>query len=77
LPLDFHDGGLDRDQQDEPGGAIDRERATADGRNLDGSAQEVARSNGCVRDDVRLNYRFERLPALSQKLVERACGQLA
>ena len=77
MPPDLRDRGLDRGQCNDPSGAVDRERATADGRNLHGSAQEVSGQNGSVGNDVRLNYRFEWLPVLlSQKPVEHGRRQL-
>ena len=46
--------------------------------NLDFAVQEVLREKGRARDDVRLDYRFDCLPALlSQEPLEHARGQLA
>jgi hypothetical protein len=74
----FGDGGLERDHQDHPGGATDREHSTAERFKLDFAVHEVLGQKGRARDDVRLNYRFERLPALlGQEPLEHARGQLA
>ena len=46
--------------------------------NLDFAVQEVLRQKGRARDDVRLDYRFDCLPALlSQEPLEHAGRQLA
>ena len=77
LPVNFHDGGLERDHHDHPGRAADREHSTAQRFNLDFAVQEVLRKKGCARDDVRLDYRLDCLPALlSQEPLEHAGGQL-
>ena len=77
-PFNFRDGGLQRDHQDDPGGATDPERHAAKRFNLDFAVQEVLRQKGRARDDVRLGYRFERLPGLlRQQPLEHARRQLA
>ena len=43
---------LDRDHEDEPGGATDRERVTAKRFDFDFAAQEVLFENGRARDDM-------------------------
>ena len=76
--FDFRDGGLEWDHQDDPGGATDPERPAAKRFNLDFAVQEVLRQEGRARDDVRLDYRFDCLPALlSQEPLEHAGRQLA
>jgi hypothetical protein len=77
-PVNFRDGGLEREHQDDPGGATDREHSTTKRFNLDLVVQEVLRQKGCTGDYMRLDYRFEHIPVLlGQEPLEHARGQLA
>jgi hypothetical protein len=53
--FNFRDGGLERDDQDNPGGPTDGEHSTAQRFELQLAVQEVLGQKGCVRDDVRLD----------------------
>jgi hypothetical protein len=73
--FDFRNGCLERDHQEDPGGATDPEPSAAKHFHLDFAVQEVLHQKGHARDDVRLDYRCDCLPALlGREPLEHARG---